>query len=121
MPINFGFTSLPVSRYLITVTKTRIASPIRFIPIAFNLGFTKNTLTGQVDVVVPSPSSYMKTTDLYLGGLYNFKAVGDIAFSTNIMPINFGFSFHSIISIRTRRTTIVRFIPIAFNLLQKIR
>ena len=40
--------------------------------------FTKNTLTGQVDVVVPSPSSYMKTTDLYLGGLYNFKAVGDI-------------------------------------------
>ncbi|VVH64645.1 hypothetical protein BSPLISOX_2573, partial [uncultured Gammaproteobacteria bacterium] len=41
--------------------------------------FTKNTLTGQVDVVVPSPSSYMKTTDLYLGGLYNFKAVGDIA------------------------------------------
>jgi hypothetical protein len=29
--------------------------------------FTKNTLTGRVDVVVPSPSSYMKTTDLYLG------------------------------------------------------
>jgi hypothetical protein len=35
--------------------------------------FTKNTLTGRVDVVVPSPSSYMKTTDLYLGGYWKFS------------------------------------------------
>jgi hypothetical protein len=46
--INFGFTSLPVSRYLITVTKTRIASPIRFIPIAFNLGITQSNIRGYV-------------------------------------------------------------------------
>jgi hypothetical protein len=29
----------------------------------------------RVDVVVDSPSSYITTTDLYLGGLYNFEAI----------------------------------------------
>ncbi len=37
--------------------------------------FTKNTLTGPVDIVVDSPSSYIKTIDIYLGGLYNFAKV----------------------------------------------
>ncbi|CAC9519146.1 hypothetical protein [uncultured Gammaproteobacteria bacterium] len=37
--------------------------------------FKKNTTAGPVDVVVSSPSSYMQTTDLYLGGLYNFTAI----------------------------------------------
>ncbi|WXT99633.1 MAG: hypothetical protein Ctma_0337 [Catillopecten margaritatus gill symbiont] len=37
--------------------------------------FKKNTATGPVNHEVDSPSSYIKTTDLYLGGLYNFAEV----------------------------------------------
>jgi len=42
--------------------------------------FRKLTETGPADLTVDSPSSYIQTTDLYLGGLYNFAAVD------NIMP-----------------------------------
>jgi len=37
--------------------------------------FKELTPTGPKDIVVDSPSSYIKTTDLYLGGLYNFATI----------------------------------------------
>lgn len=50
--------------------------------------FKQFTATGaQVAIVVDSPSSYIKTTDLYLGGLYNFATVD------NMMPyVGFGYA-----------------------------
>ncbi|SMN02188.1 hypothetical protein SPONN_561 [uncultured Candidatus Thioglobus sp.] len=39
--------------------------------------FRANTVSGPVDVVVNSPSSYIKTIDLYVGGLYNFAKITD--------------------------------------------
>ncbi|AYQ57710.1 hypothetical protein MS2017_2053 [Bathymodiolus thermophilus thioautotrophic gill symbiont] len=44
---------------------------------------------GLKDAVVDSPSSYMSTTDLYLGGLYNFKVIDKVMPDTifdKIMP-----------------------------------
>jgi len=46
-------------------------------------------LIGLKDAVVDSPSSYMSTTDLYLGGLYNFKVIDKVMPDTifdKIMP-----------------------------------
>jgi len=51
-----------------------------------NSPFQKNTKNGKVDATIESPSSYMKTTDLYLGGLYNFPTIGDFITVENIMP-----------------------------------
>lgn len=39
------------------------------------IGFKQNTPSGPVDVVVDSPSSYIKTFDIYIGGLYNFAKI----------------------------------------------
>ncbi|CAB5502369.1 hypothetical protein THERMOT_1600 [Bathymodiolus thermophilus thioautotrophic gill symbiont] len=44
---------------------------------------------GLKDAVIDSPSSYMSTTDLYLGGLYNFKVIDKVMPDTifdKIMP-----------------------------------
>jgi opacity protein-like surface antigen len=95
MPINFGFTSLPVSRYLrsfgynlrytpkvgfgyeLGLYLTKLKMPTQKAALIRDDGSAFKNATG-ADVIVDSPSSYIKTTDLYLGGLYNFKAVGDI-------------------------------------------
>ncbi len=37
--------------------------------------FRQNTASGPIDVVVDSPSSYVKTIDIYVGGLYNFAKI----------------------------------------------
>ncbi len=37
--------------------------------------FIKQTATGAEAIVVDSPKSYMSTTDIYLGGLYNFAKI----------------------------------------------
>ncbi|KAF3978733.1 MAG: outer membrane beta-barrel protein [Methylococcales symbiont of Iophon sp. n. MRB-2018] len=39
--------------------------------------FRANTLTGPVNVVVDSPSSYIGVVNLYAGGLYNFVKIAD--------------------------------------------
>jgi hypothetical protein len=56
---------------------TKLKMPTQKAALIRDDGSAFKNATG-ADVIVDSPSSYIKTTDLYLGGLYNFKAVGDI-------------------------------------------
>ncbi len=63
--------------YELGVYRTKIAMPKQLAALMHDDGtaFKKPTLSGLVDVVVDSPSSYLETTDIYAGGLYNFAAI----------------------------------------------
>ncbi len=63
--------------YEFGIYSTKIKSPQQNAALIHDDGspFKQNTATGPIDVVVNSPSSYIKTIDVYIGGLYNFAKI----------------------------------------------
>lgn len=63
--------------YEFGIYSTKIKIPTQDAALIHNDGtaFRVNTPAGARDLVVDSPSSYIKTIDIYLGGLYNFPKI----------------------------------------------
>jgi hypothetical protein len=74
---NLRYTPKVGFGYELGLYLTKLKMPTQKAALIRDDGSAFKNATG-ADVIVDSPSSYIKTTDLYLGGLYNFKAVGDI-------------------------------------------
>ncbi|CAC9436377.1 hypothetical protein [bacterium endosymbiont of Bathymodiolus sp. 5 South] len=74
---NLRYTPKVGFGYELGLYLTKLKMPTQDVALIHDDGSAFKKITG-ADVVVDSPSSHIKTTDLYLGGLYNFEAVGGI-------------------------------------------
>ncbi len=74
---NLRYTPEVGFGYEFGIYSTKTKSPRQDVALIHDDGsaFKQNTLSGPVDVVVDSPSSYLKTIDVYIGGLYNFPKI----------------------------------------------